>query len=108
MPSLVSQVLLAFVLQGVTPHANPDRNAQKEIVRIQSLLAANDLGQAEQALRSALREQPNDGGLYNLQGILHARRNEWVEAEGDFKNAIQFSPRLSGAYLNLGRVYQAR
>ena len=59
---------------------------------------------AEQAIAAALRDAPNDGGIYNLRGIIHADRNELKAAEADFTRAIQLSPGLTGAYLNLGRV----
>jgi tetratricopeptide (TPR) repeat protein len=59
---------------------------------------------AEQAIAAALRDAPNDGGIYNLRGIIHADRNELKAAEADFTRAIQLGPGLTGAYLNLGRV----
>jgi tetratricopeptide (TPR) repeat protein len=39
-----------------------------------------------------------------LLGIVHANRNDMKAAAADFTQAVHFSPRLVGAYLNLGRA----
>lgn len=76
------------------------------IQKIQQLLQAGDLTTAQRLLSQALRESPNDGGLYNLQGVLKAQEGDFASAEASFQKAIQLEPHLEGAYLNLGRLYQ--
>ena len=84
----------------------PARAASPEstILRIQAHIQEGNLDAAEQAIAVALKNTPNDGGIYNLRGIVHADRNELKAAEADFNRAIQLSPNLVGAYLNLGRA----
>ncbi len=53
---------------------------------------------------SSLKEHPSDGGLLNLRGIVHAQRNELVEARKDFADAARLAPGLTPAWQNLGRA----
>src|SRR6185437_1417243 len=53
-------------------------------------------------------DDPRNGGLFNLRGIIHAQRQEYDQAAKDFSKAVELSPGLSGAYLNLARIYQLR
>jgi tetratricopeptide (TPR) repeat protein len=76
------------------------------IQKIQQLLQAGDSTTAQRLLSQALRESPNSGGLYNLQGVLKAQEGDFATAEASFQKAIQLEPHLEGAYLNLGRLYQ--
>lgn len=76
------------------------------ILRIQGEISAGRIGNAEAEIKAALRNNPQDGGVYNLLGIVHANRNEMKEAAAAFTQAVRFSPRLVAAYLNLGRAYE--
>ena len=78
------------------------------ILRIQGYIKQGDLTTAEQSLARALNDFPNDGGLYNLRGIINANRQNFKAAEADFSRAVELSPRLTGAYLNLARVCEMR
>ena len=82
----------------------PAASPESTILRIQTHIQEGNLDAAEQAIAAALKNTPNDGGIYNLRGIVHADRNELKAAEADFTRAIQLSPSLVGAYLNLGRA----
>ncbi len=74
------------------------------ILRIQGEIQAGKIDQAETEIKAALKDSPEDGGLYNLLGIVYANRNEIKAAAANFTQAVHFSPRLVGAYLNLGRA----
>jgi tetratricopeptide (TPR) repeat protein len=74
------------------------------ILHIQEAIQASNLRGAEASLTQALQQDPQNGGLYNLRGIIHATRNEVKPAENDFARAVRLSPDLESAYLNLGRV----
>jgi tetratricopeptide (TPR) repeat protein len=74
------------------------------ILRIQGYIKKGDLAAAEQSLAKALNDFPTDGGLYNLRGILNADRRNLKAAEADFTRAVELSPRIAGAYLNLARA----
>jgi tetratricopeptide (TPR) repeat protein len=92
------------VCAGASWCSTPDAT----ILRIQGEIAAGKADIAEAEIQAALKNNPQDGGLYNLRGIVHANRNEMEAAEADFAQAVQFSPRLVGAYLNLGRICEMR
>jgi tetratricopeptide (TPR) repeat protein len=87
---------MALTVWGVTPDAT--------ILRIQNEISAGKLEAADAGIKAAFKLNPNDGGLYNLRGIVHANRHEMKEAAADFTQAIHFSPHLVGAYLNLGHA----
>jgi Flp pilus assembly protein TadD len=78
--------------------------SRETILRIQSYMEEGKFEAAEIAISAALKKDANDGGLYNLRGIVHAERNQLTEAESDFTQAVRLSPGLAGASLNLSRV----
>jgi tetratricopeptide (TPR) repeat protein len=78
------------------------------ILRIQGYIKEGNLHAAEGSLANALKDFPDDGGLYNLRGIIKANRQDLAAAEADFTRAVELSPRLTGAYLNLVRVCEMR
>lgn len=75
------------------------------MLRIQQLIAAGDLVSAREQLRTALQQDPGEGGLYNLLGIVEARENHYAAAARNFTEAIRLRPQLISSYLNLGRLY---
>ncbi len=74
--------------------------------QIQYLIQQGDLTTAGSQLRRALQEFPNEPGLYNLMGVVAAQQRDYAKAESLFKQAIEKAPQFTGAYLNLGRLYQ--
>jgi len=54
----------------------------------------------------AERDYPANGGIENLKGVIAIQQGHPHEAEKDFLAAVRHSPRLAGAYLNLGRLYR--
>jgi len=82
-------------------------NSTLEVMRhIQGLIQQGDLTTARSQLMRALQEFPNEPGLYNLMGVVEAQQGNSHEAESSFKRAVEKDPRFTGAYLNLGRLYQ--
>ena len=53
-----------------------------------------------------MQQYPHTGGLVNLQGILHARQNDFVAARHDFEEAVHLMPQLTPAWQNLARACQ--
>lgn len=51
---------------------------------------------------------PDDAGSWNLQGVALAKAGQIDEARKSFQRAIALSPRLTSAWLNLGRSYVTR
>src|SRR5881394_517834 len=79
---------------------------EQKILRIQQLIEEHDLEKAHLELAEAAKEFPTDEGFDNLLGIVEAQQSDYFAAEKSFSRAIAKAPRFTGAYLNLGRLYQ--
>lgn len=80
---------------------------QHAVIRIQEKISSGNLEAARAALRSAFLKFPNDGGLENLLGVVEIQQGHTNAAKRAFSKAIEESPGLTGAYLNLGRILMA-
>jgi tetratricopeptide (TPR) repeat protein len=100
-------VAVAFCL-GTPFFAAGASNSQSTILSIQALIARGDLVAARSELSQALAADPQNGGLYNLLGIVEIRRGDAKQAQAAFSKAVALDPGLLGAWLNLGRLYQSR
>lgn len=78
----------------------------KTILSIEDATAAGDLDTASRLIDDALKQDPRDGGLLNLRGVVHARRNELPEARQDFADSVRLAPALTPAWQNLARACQ--
>lgn len=92
---LIALLFFAFINKG----AQSD-----DVLSIQESLRSGDLDKASRLLLDAIAHHPNEGGLINLRGILHAKRNEFAEAQVDFESAVRLNPTLTPAWRNLGRA----
>lgn len=77
-----------------------------QILQIQSLIGDHNLAKAQNMLDQAARQFPADAGFDNLRGIVEAQKGNPEASVRSFTRAIRHSPRFTGAYLNLGRIYQ--
>lgn len=104
-----STVLLWFVVLGsALPTLPLDDTRELRILQIQQLIQQHELKQARLATMTALGQFKGDAGFENLLGVIAAQQGNYVEAERSFQLAVQHDPKFSGAYLNLGRLYQER
>jgi tetratricopeptide (TPR) repeat protein len=78
----------------------------QKILLIQQLIQERDLQKARLELAEAANQYPADAGFDNLLGIVEAQQGDYVAAENSLRRAITKDPKLTGAYLNLGRLYQ--
>ncbi|MBV9308038.1 MAG: hypothetical protein JOZ45_17955, partial [Acidobacteriaceae bacterium] len=67
---------VALILLCFGPLAWSGQTSPQTLLAIQNYIVTDDLTAAENQLTAALKENPNDGGLYNLQGIIDAKRNQ--------------------------------
>ena len=79
--------------------------ASDQLASIQDLIAAGNLTEARASLERAIAARPNDGGLWNLLGVVNAQQGDLNQAETAFSKAVKLAPGLEPAWLNLGRVY---
>ncbi len=84
-----------------------DRQSARDdkILQIQSLIGESHLVEAEKLLNQAVKQFPADAGFDNLRGIIDAQQGNPTAAARSFRRAILLSPKFTGAYLNLGRLY---
>lgn len=81
-----------------------DRNYSR-LDRAAELIRQGQLARAELELEDVIRKQPRDANALNLLGVVRAQQQRGAEAEQLFLNALKVSPKLVGAYVNLGRLY---
>jgi tetratricopeptide (TPR) repeat protein len=73
---------------------------------VQQLVQRGNLDEARRQLIEALKLFPRDAAFYDLLGVVEAQKGSYPRAELNFLKAIELDPLLTGAYLNLGRLYQ--
>ncbi|HEY8460698.1 MAG TPA: tetratricopeptide repeat protein [Blastocatellia bacterium] len=102
-----------FALLWATPVSGAPRQAREQererrILEIQRLFGQGDLVGARKLLDEAAKRFPADAGLDNLQGVIEAQEGNYAAAERSFRRAVTRDRKFTGAYLNLGRLYQER
>jgi tetratricopeptide (TPR) repeat protein len=103
---LVCSLLLSSSWAGTAPGPGDKPRRQQAILQVQDLIARNDLARARALLKRCIRDFPADAGFDNLAGVIEAQSGNYGEAETAFQRAIERDPKLTAAYLNLGRLYQ--
>jgi tetratricopeptide (TPR) repeat protein len=76
------------------------------VLAIQQAIQSGDLAGASHEIEGALKQHPQNAGLLNLRGIVHAQRNEIQQAHKDFADAVKLEPDLTPAWQNLARACQ--
>jgi tetratricopeptide (TPR) repeat protein len=100
--------LLLFVLAIFMPEGRAQNAAdsyRQTVLAIQQSIQNNDLTGARALLAEAVKLYPANGGIENLAGIVEIQQGYPEVAKREFSLAIQHSPNLTGAYLNLARIY---
>ncbi|MGD0920286.1 MAG: tetratricopeptide repeat protein [Terriglobia bacterium] len=93
-----------LVLLELAPAASDP--AAETLQRIQQLIQQGNLAAARNQLTEARRRFPGEPGVDNLLGVVEAQQGNYRAAESSFRRAIVRAPQFTGAYLNLGRLYQ--
>lgn len=83
-------------------HPAPDET----LTSIQESIEAGKYPEALRQISDALASYPNDAGLLNLRGVVHAQQNELAPARKDFERAVTLAPGLTPAWQNLARSCQ--
>jgi tetratricopeptide (TPR) repeat protein len=108
--SVQTWISTAFILVVIAFASSPAAAFQRNqtynrLDRAAELIRQGHLARAEAELEDVLRTQPHDANALNLLGVVRAQQQREAEAEQLFLRAINESPRLVGAYVNLGRLY---
>jgi len=101
-------VVLVLGLTAPFVAAGSSRPRAEALREIQQLLQQDNPTDAEDRVMEALKEFPGDAAFYDLLGVVEAKEGNYQSAESGFLKAIQLDPLLSGAYLNLGHLYQQK
>ncbi len=99
-------MLRAILLLCLASVATAQTTKEQLILQAQELLQQGNFSGARQFLTQAQKNYPNEAGFDNLLGIIEAQANNYPAAEAAFKRAVTRAPKFTGAYLNLGRLYQ--
>ena len=99
-------MLRAILLLCLALVATAQTTKEQLILQAQELLQQGNLSGARQFITQAQKTYPNEAGFDNLRGIIAAQENNYPAAEAAFQRAVTRSPKFTGAYLNLGRLYQ--
>lgn len=94
------------VMMQASVYSRQESAREQIILQIQRMLAEQNLADARKLIDEAAKRFPDDSGFDNLLGIIEAQRGNYSAAEISFNRAISRSPKFTGAYLNLGRLYQ--
>ncbi len=97
-------VLIAWSL--MLPRCQAQQANEQLIQTVQDAIASGNMDRALTLLQPALQAHPDDAGLLNLRGVVHASRGETVEAKQDFARATTLQPQLMPAWQNLARACQ--
>ncbi len=102
-------VVLCLIPQSqVLSQQAQEKERERRILEIQRSISQGDLAGARKLLEEASKRFPADAGLDNLQGVIEAQEGDYAAAERDFRRAVIRDRKFTGAYLNLGRLYQER
>ena len=83
-----------------------ESSIEQALTRIQQSLQRGDTQAARADLIQARTQFPRDPRILNFWGVLEAMDKNFASAESSFEQAIRSAPKFTGAYLNLGRLYQ--
>lgn len=107
---LLSVAMPISLCTAVSSFAHPQQhqaNRREQIILgIQELIQKHDLPEARRQLIEAAKQYPSDEGFDNLLGVVEAQQGNYSAAEKSFNQAVAKAPKFTGAYLNLGRLYQ--
>ncbi len=98
---------LSLAVWLIAPAAAVQADLQEQrLVQIQHRIETGDIRTAKVELEQVISQAPEDPRSFNLLGVIEAQENNFAAAESDFRHAIQLAASFTGAYLNLGRLYQ--
>jgi tetratricopeptide (TPR) repeat protein len=80
--------------------------SEELLVEIQQSIQSGDFQNARTEIQNAFKTLPDDPRLYNFLGVVDAQQQNFDKAAINFQRAIKIAPRFTGAYMNLGRLYQ--
>lgn len=95
-----------LLLLWALPAAAAPPPLAESLARARDLLEQGDRVRARAELMRALAAHPSDPLALNFLGVVEAQDGNYRVAEGRFRAALRAAPRLTDAYLNLGRLYQ--
>lgn len=108
MACFILRSLIVFLAAAIWAAGVEVSATEADLVRTQQLIQSGDLHGARSRLEELRSHFPADPRIYNLLGVIDAQEKNFLGAESNFRHAVELAPRFTGAYLNLGRLYQER
>jgi tetratricopeptide (TPR) repeat protein len=96
----------ALFPESICSAQTPPTPREREITQVLRSIEEHDLEKARLQLNEAAKRYRVDEVFANLQGVVEAQQGNYLAAEASFRRAITKAPKFTGAYLNLGRLYQ--
>jgi tetratricopeptide (TPR) repeat protein len=103
---LVARAILTLVAICAPPMLGQHSAPEQTLNSIQESIQAGKYAEGLRQIAAAVAQYPNDGGLLNLRGVIHAQQNELSDARKDFARAVMVAPALTPAWQNLARSCQ--
>lgn len=104
----LAAILAASIYAGAAQNPPAQRQGPLSILKnAQQLMGQGNLEGARAQLTDGLKIFPRDADFFNYLGVVDAEEGHVQSAENNFRKAIELGPRASGAYLNLGHLYQS-
>lgn len=103
---MMPRSIIAATLIGASVLSASDQKSVEALNLAQQQIEKRDLVDAWRTIQNALTQAPDDAGILNLRGVVHAQRGELTEAREDFATAVKSNPKLIPAWKNLGRACQ--
>ena len=98
--------LAAALMSALLPLRSQPPALDQTIESIQAAIEKGDQAAASRLLDEALRQYPQEAGLFNLRGVVHAQQSQIEQARADFERAVHLKPSLMPAWRNLARACQ--
>src|SRR5262249_30093328 len=105
--TVLSLLILCLIPRGQAfSQQSREKDREQRILQIQQLFGQVELAGDRSLLNEAMQQCPAAAGLDTLMGIIEAQEGNYAAAERSFNRAVARERKFTGAYLNLGRLYQ--
>jgi tetratricopeptide (TPR) repeat protein len=103
---LLAGVLFILVLAFRGGAQAPSTEEQRYLFSALPLIDSGELSKAEEQLLGGIERYPRSAILYNALGIVYRNENQFDQAAGAFRKALEILPSFTAAQLQLAAIHQ--